>query len=478
VYSRDGRFDGRFFAGIATTGIYCRSICPASFGSTSNVRWFRSSAAAEKAGFRPCKRCRSDTSPGSAAWFGTWAVVSHALRLISQGALNDAGVEQLADRVGVGSRHLRRLFHRHLGASPLKIARSHRAQVARNLIVETHLVPREIASRAGFASIRQFHHSVKTTFGQSPAKLRRLHRTVQAHGRDVGVVVHLPYRAPFDWSSMMRFLQPRVTRCVEVVDVEFYRRTIEMDGAAGAIEVWDQPRQSRLAMRVILPSYDGLVQVVQRVSRLFDLGADVLHIVRHLARDARLAEIVAERPGLRVPGAWDGFELAVRATLGQRLTALDRPALAERLVRTFGRPIEAPLPGLSHVFPRPEILAEANLTSIGIPAPQADTIRSLARAVLARKLEFNPFASKSLDDALARLRVPSTLDESAASYIAMRSLGEPDAVPHADLGLRRAFGTRGTAVSPAELLHIFESFRPWRAYAAMHLWAATPHARK
>jgi AraC family transcriptional regulator of adaptative response / DNA-3-methyladenine glycosylase II len=411
---------------------------------------------------------------GSAAWFGTWAVVSHALKLISQGALNEGNVERLADRVGIGSRHLRRLFDEHLGASPLKIARSQRVQVARNLIAQTGLSPKEIALSTGFSSLRQFNHSVKTTFGQSPSALRRQHGAAEASGDGATVVVYLSYRAPFDWFSLLQFLQPRATRGVEVVKGEFYRRTIELGGAVGAIEAWDQPGHQRLAIRVILPRYDGLMQVVHRARRLFDLGADTLHIGRHLAQDSRLATMVTERPGLRTPGAWDGFELAVRATLGQQVTVVDAPELAERLVEAYGQPVQVPIGGLSRLFPRPEVLAEANLAALGIPIEQADSIRSLARAVVTRKVNFDDY--DVLEDALSKLRALTNVDESVASYIAMRSLGAPDAFPYSDPGLRRALAPDQRAVSPAELARAFNKYRPWRAYAAMHLWAATQQA--
>jgi AraC family transcriptional regulator, regulatory protein of adaptative response / DNA-3-methyladenine glycosylase II len=475
VYSRDRRFDGRFFAGITTTGVYCRSICPVSFGAPNNVRWFHSAAAAETAGFRPCKRCHPDTSPGSSAWFGTWAVVSHAVKLISQGALNDGNLEQMADRVGIGSRHLRRLFQRHLGASPLKIARSHRVQIARNLIAETDLSPREVAKSTGFASIRQFNHSVKTTFGQSPTELRRLHRSSVPGDRQTGVIVYLPYRMPFDWSCVIQFLSSRATPCVESIGDGFYRRTIEIDGSVGTIEVWDEPNQARLAMRVCLPKYDCLMQVVQRACRLFDLGADAPHIGRHLGRDRTLAGLVAENPGMRVPGAWDGFELAVRAVLGQQLTAVDSPTLVKRMVETYGQAVGPHIPGLSRLFPRPEVLAQANLSDLGVPGDRGETIMSLARAVLARKLAFN--GSQSSVGTIAALRALPHMKEGTVSYIAMRSLGEPDALPNTDLGLCRALGPGRGAVSPADLPRIFEKFRPWRAYAAIHLWASTQKAR-
>jgi len=205
AYSRDRRYDGRFFAGIVTTGVYCRSICPVSFGRPTNVRWFRSTAAAETAGFRPCKRCRPEILPGSSAWFGTMAVVSRALKLISQGALDHAGLEQLADRVGIGSRHLRRLFNEHLGTSPLKIARSHRVHVAKNLFLETNALISEIAARTGFKSIRQFNYSVRETFGQAPTRLRQSRAASQSLEGDAGLVVRLPYRTAFDWSSVIHF---------------------------------------------------------------------------------------------------------------------------------------------------------------------------------------------------------------------------------------------------------------------------------
>jgi AraC family transcriptional regulator, regulatory protein of adaptative response / DNA-3-methyladenine glycosylase II len=471
VYSRDRRFDGRFFAGIASTGVYCRPICPVSFGHTANVRWFHSAVAAEAAGFRPCKRCRPDTSPGSSAWFGTLAVVSHALKLMSQGALEHGNLEELAQRVGIGSRHLRRLFYQHLGASPLKIARSHRMHVVKNLILETNVAVAEIASRTGFRSIRQFNHSVRKTFGQSPTKLRLLPsggcETIDC---ETGIVVHLPYRTPFNWSSLIEFLKARATPGVEVVEDNIYRRTIEIGGRPGAVEVWHEAGHARLSMRAIIPSCDCLKEVVYRVRRMFDLEADVVRIERCLAQDARLAKMLVEQPGLRVPGAWDGFELAIRAVLGQQLTVVDAPALTRRLVRDFGRPFQTSIPGLTHLFPQADLLAEANLSNVGVQTYQAETIRSLARAVLDGTLTFN--SGKGLPDTLTRLHAHPGLKDGIASYVAMRSFGEPDALPDTDRGLRQALATDCRPVSAAELVRFFTTFKPWRAYAAMHFCAA------
>jgi AraC family transcriptional regulator of adaptative response / DNA-3-methyladenine glycosylase II len=470
VYSRDHRFDGRFFAGIATTGVYCRSICPVSFGHPESVHWFQSAAAAEAAGFRPCRRCRPDTAPGSSAWFGTWAVVSRALKLISEGALDGGNLEQLAERVGIGSRHLRRLFQQHLGASPLKIARSHRVLVAKNLIVETQLPVAEIALGTGFRSIRQFNHSVRTAFGQSPRALRRRSGNATRTDPLAGIIVHLPYRPPFDWPSLIQFFRSRATPGVESVDGEIYRRSVEIGGVSGAIEVWHEASHARLSMRVLLPGCDRLMQVVQRARRIFDLGADALHIGSYLARDARLAGMVMERPGLRVPGTWDGFELAVLAILGQNLTAVDSAPAIELLVKTFGRPLQVSVRGLTHLFPLPEILAEANLESIGISAQRALAIGTLARAVLGGTLTFDSVTGARN----AALQVDSLLGlkEDAAAYIAMRALGDPDAFSCTSLAFRRALASHRSPVPSEEVMRIFEEYRPWRAYAAMHHWTA------
>jgi AraC family transcriptional regulator, regulatory protein of adaptative response / DNA-3-methyladenine glycosylase II len=470
VHSRDRRFDGRFFAGITTTRVYCRSICPVSFGRPANIRWYPSAVEAEAAGFRPCKRCRPRTSPKGSAWRGTSAVVSRALMLISQGALDNGNLERLAKRMGIVSRHLRRLFDQHLGLSPLKIARSHRVHVARNLILRTKLPFTGIASRTGFKSIRQFNHSVRTAFGRSPTMLRLLQGELKALDRDTGFVVHLSYCAPFDWSSLIEFLKGRATPGVEAVEDNCYRRTIEIRGRVGAIEVWHDADHARLATRIVLPSCDCLMHVVRRVRRMFDVEADAVRIGQHLSQDARLAKMLVKRPGLRVPGVWDGFELAVRAVLGQQLSVVDAPLVVERLVRAFGQPVQTAIPGLSYLFPRPGILAEANLKSLGVTADQTDTIRSIAHAVLDGKLIFN--SREGLRHVVSRLPDFRGLNQGIASYIAMRVFGEPDSLPYTDRGLRRALGTHGRPVSPTKLLRSFERLKPWRAYAAMHFWAA------
>jgi AraC family transcriptional regulator of adaptative response / DNA-3-methyladenine glycosylase II len=472
VLSKDRRFDGRFFAGVVTTGVYCRPVCPVVPPKFENTQFFPCAAAAEAAGFRPCLRCRPETAPGTPAWVGSSAVVSRALRLISEGGLDEGGVEQLAGRLGIGERQLRRLFAQHLGASPADIARARRVHFARSLIDQTDLPITEVALSAGFKSIRQFNHALRQTFGESPTALRRRRGRRGPVANGAGLVVRLPYRPPIEWTAMLGFLALRATPGVEVVEGDAYRRTIEVNGAPGTIEV--RPGASsgapHLLMRVNLPGYEGLIHVVERVRRFFDLGADPLRITDHLRRSRQLRKLVDARPGLRVPGAWNGFELAVRAVLGQQVTVQGATTLAGRLVQAFGTPVEAAGEGLTHLFPRPDTLADADVSRIGLPRARAATIRALAAAVCRRQLVLD--APQGLDDAIARLCTIPGLGSWTAHYIAMRAFVEPDAFPATDLGLRRALAN-GTGLPSAKgLTQMAEAWRPWRAYAAMYLWAA------
>jgi AraC family transcriptional regulator of adaptative response / DNA-3-methyladenine glycosylase II len=469
IYSRDRRFDGRVFAGVLTTGVYCRPICPVPLRKPANVRWYPSAASAEAAGFRPCRRCRPHTSPGTPAWLGTSAVVSRALKLISEGALDADDVEALSERVGLGSRHLRRLFLEHLGASPVRIASTRRVHFARNLLDQSDLPITKIAYYSGFKSIRQFNHSMRTTFDISPSELRALRPGRKMAAGQGGITLYLTYRPLFDWNTLIRFLKAHATPGTEVVEDECYRRSIEISGQAGEIEVRHEPDGSRLRVRVALPGYEQLMLVVERVRRIFDLGADPLRITNHLVQDSRLGVMLQARPGLRVPGVWDTFELAVRAVLGQQLTFLDSKAVIARLVRTFGRPIKMAAPGLTHLFPSPEVLASGNLSSIVMPPARAETLRALARA--ACQGELNPGACKSLEELISRLCAVHGMGRRRANYIAMRAFGEPDAFPSSDLRLRRALTGSRRLPSEDEFSSLAESWRPWRAYAAICLWA-------
>jgi AraC family transcriptional regulator, regulatory protein of adaptative response / DNA-3-methyladenine glycosylase II len=455
MHSRDPRFDGRFFVAAVTTRIYCRPICPVPFAKPNNIALFPSAAAAEAAGYRPCRRCHPESSPGTPAWLGTSAVVSRALRLIWEGALDANSVDELAERVGIGSRQLRRLFIQHLGAPPVKIASTHRVHFARNLIEQSDMPMAEIALNAGFRSLRQFNHAMLTIAGQSPTDLRRLRDNRGLSSRRGEFVMRLLYRPPFNWPAFISFLKPRATPGVELIHDTSYQRTIESEGATGVIDVSPDEHLGCLILRVALPKYRGLFRVVERVRRIFDLAADPLQISSHLSRDRRLKPLLDAQEGLRVPGVWDGFEIAVRTALGQRLSIVDSSSVARELVRKFGRPIETSVDGLTHLFPRPEDLTGADLTDLGVSRRSARAIQALARALTNTNFTFE--SHRTLQETISRLSALDGIDEEMAHYIAMRACGEPDAFP------AQAGSIQTTA----------EEWRPWRAYAAMHLSIAS-----
>jgi len=469
IATRDPRFDGRLFIGVKTTGIYCRPICPARTPKRQNVTFWPTAAAAQEAGFRPCLRCRPETAPDLAAWRGTSNTVSRALSLIEAGALDEGDVETLADRLGVGERQLRRLFRQHLGASPVAVAQTRRVLLAKQLIHETRLPMAEVALASGFGSVRRFNETFQQLFRRPPASLRRGHA---ADAPAAGAVkVELPYRAPYDWEAMLAFLAMRAIPGVEVVDGGRYRRTIGLGGEAGVLTV--EPGEGRLAVTVKFARLSALPTIIARVRRVFDLAADPAVIGEHLSADPALAPLVAARPGLRVPGAWDGFELAVRAVLGQQITVAAARGLAGRIVAEHGPALPEGLreEGLTHVFPAAERLAGADLSSLPMPRARSATLEGLAAAVAADPLIFG--ARRGLAEAIEQLKALNGVGEWTAQYIAMRELREPDAFPAADIGLMRAMaGPDGRRPTPAQLAARAAAWRPWRAYAALHLWAA------
>ena len=366
--ARDKRFDGRFYTGVVTTGVYCRPVCPARQPQARNVRYFPSAAAASAAGFRPCLRCRPEASPGTPAWLGTETTVSRALRLIAAGALDDGDVGALAERLGIGARHLARLFNRHLGAPPRAVAQTRRLLFAKKLIDETGMAMAAVACAAGFGSVRRFNAVFRACYGRAPGDLRR---TARRRDPSDGIRLRLAFRPPYDWPSLIAFLALRAIPGVERVTPDCYARTIALDGARGAIEVRPVAGAAQLELRVACSEPGALIRVVERVRRIFDLGADPAEIAGHLGRDAALAPLVAARPGLRLPGAWHGFELAVRAILGQQVTVKGASTLAGRLVAAFGEAIEGAGDGLSHLFPTVEALATADVAAIGMPKARA-----------------------------------------------------------------------------------------------------------
>jgi AraC family transcriptional regulator of adaptative response / DNA-3-methyladenine glycosylase II len=470
ISTRDARFDGRLFVGVKTTGIYCRPICPARTPKFENVVFFASAAAAQEAGFRPCLRCRPEVSPELAFWRGTSNTVSRALALIETGGLDDDDVESLANRLGVGARQLRRLFRRHLGASPIAVAQTRRVLLAKQLIHETSLPMAEVALASGFGSIRRFNETFLQMFGRAPATLRR-HRDKAKRDADA-LSVHLAYRPPYDWDAMLSFLERRAIPGVEQVAGGSYRRTIAIGAHAGTIRVAPADK-NRVDVTIRFPDMSTLAQIIARVRRVFDLAADPDMIGAHLAADPALAPLVAARPGLRVPGAWDGFELAMRAIFGQQITVAAATRSLGKLVELHGAPLPLSMreEGLSHLFPSPVRIARLDPATLRMPGARANAVISLAQAVSLDPSIFSP--SASLEEAVAKLRSLPGIGEWTAQYIAMRELREPDAFPAADIGLLRAMTDKdGRRPSSAQLLARAESWRPWRAYAALHLWAA------
>jgi AraC family transcriptional regulator, regulatory protein of adaptative response / DNA-3-methyladenine glycosylase II len=437
-----------FFIAVKTTKIYCRPICPAPSPKEQNVDYYPSAAAAAEAGFRPCLRCRPEASPGTPAWLGTSATVSRALRLIGESALDDGGVEMLAERLGVGSRHLRRLFMEHLGAPPVGVAQTRRLHFAKKLIDETDLPFTEIAMASGFGSIRRFNFVFQQLYGRTPTDLRRLTR------KKIGCApgsyrLRLPFRPPYDWEAILGFLATRAIPGVETVAEGCYKRNIEINGSVGGIEV--RMGDEALDLRIDFPDPKLLFLIVERVRRLFNLAGDPAQIARQFANDPLLAKRVERRPGLRVPGAWGGFELGVRAILGQQISVKAASTLAGRIVRAYGD---------GRVFPSAEVLATAPLEECGIVSARAATIRALASSGV--KWE----GVGDSEAFLTRLKTLPGIGPWTAQYVAMRALGEPDAFPAGDLILQRA----ALCNSARALESRSEAWKPWRAYAVIHLW--------
>ena len=467
---RDARFDGRLFTAVKTTGIYCRPICPARTPRSENVVFYPTAAAAQAAGFRPCLRCRPETAPDLGAWRGASNTVSRALSLIEMGALDAAPLEALAGRVGVGARQLRRLFAQHLGASPIAVAQTRRVLLAKQLIHETSLPMTEIALAAGFGSLRRFNETFLALFGRPPTSLRRSASAEISAGARGEITLLLRYRPPYDWPAMLDFLRTRAIAGVECVEGEVYRRTIRLDGLHGTVAV--QPAGGNaLKAAVRFSKLSALPNIIARLRRVFDLAADPDAIALQLTKDPALAPLVSQRPGLRVPGAWDGFEMAVRAVLGQQITVPAAVGLAGRLVARFGEALQETDPVLTHVFPEPAALAATDLTVLGLPRSRARTVSAIAAAVVADPHIFA--AGRSLEEAAARLRALPGIGAWTAQYIAMRQLREPDAFPALDIGLMRAMAdAEGIRPSARQLLVHADQWRPWRAYAAQHLWTS------
>ncbi len=464
--ARDRRFDGRFYTCVASTGIFCRPICPAPPPKLENCTFLPSAAAAHAAGYRPCLRCRPEVAPGVAGWRGTANTVSRALALIAEGALDTDNIDGLSERLGVTSRHLRRLFDRHVGASPIEVVQAHRILLAKRLISDTSLPMTDVALAAGFRSVRRFNGAIRATYDRAPTELRRSGRKPAP---DAGTIrLRLPYTPPYDWPAILSFLGQRAIPGVETVANNSYCRTIAIGEAVGALTVTADRRKNRLLADITLNRVRALAAIVARLRRLFDLDAEPNAIRTHLGNDPMLAAVIAARPGLRVPGAWDSFELAVRAILGQQVSVAGARTLAARLTNRFGRQAPEAVRGLSHLFPQPEDLAAADLAVIGMPRARAKAIGALARAVIDDPDLLLPFGT--LEETQARLCALPGIGPWTAQYIAMRGLSMPDAFPTGDIGVLRALEDGGRRPTAKQADAAAEHWRPWRAYAVLHLW--------
>jgi AraC family transcriptional regulator of adaptative response / DNA-3-methyladenine glycosylase II len=464
---KDVRFDGRFFVGVTSTGIYCRPVCPARAALRKNLRFYEQAAAAEAAGFRPCRRCRPETAPGSPPWLGPAAVVGRALRLLEHGA-SEEGLAAFASRFGVGERQLRRLFVRHLGASPGQILRTRRIHFAKQLVVETAMPLTEVALAAGFRSVRQFNAAYRETFRRTPTEARRGKHAGAADAPDATLELRLPYRPPLAWRELLGFIGARAIPGVEAVTGDGYRRTFDVEGRAGVLEVRPSGDEGRLSLSIRGGSPRALAELVRRLRRQLDLDADPVSIGEQLGRSPMLAPLLRARPGLRVLRAFEPFETLVRVVLGQQISVRAATTLSGRLVERFGAPFAGD-PDLTRLFPEPADLQDAPLEEIGLPASRAEALRALARQVLDGTLPLD--GSAELEELVQRLCAAPGIGPWTAHTLAMRVAGEPDAFPASDLVLRQVGGGAGRdPVSAAELEALAEPWRPFRAYAAMHLW--------
>ena len=455
VQARDARFDGRFCTAVVTTGIYCRPSCPARTPKRGNVRFYACAAAAEEAGFRACKRCRPEAAPGDPEWDRRADLVGRAVRLIADGAVADGGVPGLARRLHVSERHLRRLFVEELGAGPLQVAATRRLALARLLLDQTDLPVTRVAFAAGFASIRRFNAAMAQAYGSAPSMLREGRRPSGTSS----LRLRLAARPPFAGTAVLRFLASHLTPGVEEVRDGTYRRTVDCGILAAT------PDATGLRVELAVDDVRRIGPLVGSARRLFDLDGDPAAVADVLGADPLLRPALTATPGIRLPGTTDGFETAVRTVLGQQVSVAGATTLAARLVRACGSPLDEPTGGLTHRFPTADAVAAADLSAVGLTSGRIASVRALATSVTAGRLDLSPAADRDATTALL-LSLPG-IGPWTTALVAARALGDPDALPAADLALRRATGLDTRALSTRA-----EAWRPWRSYATFALWAA------
>jgi AraC family transcriptional regulator, regulatory protein of adaptative response / DNA-3-methyladenine glycosylase II len=466
--SRDARFDGRFFIAVRSTRIYCRPICPSRFSNDSNVRYYATAEEAAEAGYRPCLRCRPEAAPGSPAWTGTSAVVQRALRLIQDGVLDQASVGNLANRLGIGVRHLSRLFAQHVGASPATVAQTRRLHFAKRLLDETHLPITDIAHASGFRSIRRFNDTFRATYQKSPRELRKGKRVGSNKNAGPEITLRLSYRPPYDWQHMHSFLAASAIRGVEAVTASSYVRAAQTRSGHAILQVRPAAHAHALEVRIHGAMPSELPPLLASVRRIFDLTADPGGISAAMRNDRLLLPLITRRPGLRIPGAWDPFECCVYAIVGRHNNDPAQFEVLRRLVEQFGKPIEPLVADIHHLFPTPTVLADATLDGLGLTRARRDALRELARGVRDGLIRFDAPG----EDIGRMLCALPGVGRWTAGYVELRGLGEPDAFPFGDLRLRRLASADEKPLTPMGLEARAECWRPFRGYAVFHLWAS------
>jgi len=464
--SRDPRFDGKFFIGVKTTGIYCRPICPSRTSNSCNVRYYPTAAAAAEAGFRPCLRCRPEAAPGTPAWMGTSAVVRKALRLIDEGILDSASVDELASKLGLGSRHLRRLFLQHVGASPISFAQTRRLHFAKRLLDETNLAITQIALASGFGSLRRFNTAFLQTYGRAPRDLRK--HFDDASESDEEVILKLAFRPPYDWQQVHDFLLVHHIPGIEQIDEQGYARTLRTDDGFAIVKMKPLLNEDAFELRVSGAAPTSLFHISSAARRVFDTSADPALTTFALRTDPLIGPCVDQRPGLRIPGEWDPFECAVGAILRQEEQEPGQTLMIQ-VVERFGEKVSKHGSALTSLFPTPRAIADGDFAGLGLSRSTVNTLRKLAQAIVDGEIDF----SASSECVIESLTKVPRIDRSMAEYVALRALGEPDAFPSNDPVLRIIASNTDQPLSAQQLEARSEAWRPWRGYAALHLWCVS-----
>ena len=466
--SRDARFDGVFFIGVTSTGIYCRPVCTARTPKSANCRFFDNAEAAEKASFRPCLRCRPELAPGNAPVDDAQRIAALVVQRIDEGMLdNGAGLELIAAKFGWSSRQIRRIVQRELGVSPIELVLTRRLLLAKQLLTETALPITQVAFASGFSSLRRFNDAFSRRYGMPPTRLRRVVATATGDRGGEVFVLQLSYREPFDWKALLAFLGARSLQGVEVVTDVSYARTVRIGGHTGCVRVTNASGKRALLVEITHSLMPALSALLGRLRNLFDLGARPDIIAAALAGYPQLAASVACNPGLRVPGCFDGFELALRAILGQQISVRAATTLAGRTVHAFGEPLDTPIPGLTHLSPTADRVARAvmeEIVALGVTGARARSMIAIARESAEGRLDLE--AGGDPHAMMERLVALPGIGTWTAHYIAMRALRWTDAFPSGDMILRRQLGE----VTSRQAEELSQAWRPWRSYATIHLW--------